>query len=156
MAVKRRYIEKEEELLRELKSTHPSNSWDTIAELYNAKVGDESRWRTGLGLQLKFKKIQAREKRLARKAGSKSGRWIVLPADEQISKNRTTPMPLSSAEALPREQRISQIRTPMMPIPLVVPSDSTEYEVSLLQVSGRRLRSCNGSNSSTSGISEPC
>lgn len=134
MTVKKRYFGKEEKLLYQLKSTHAGESWDTIAELYNAKIEDKSRQRTGSALQMKFKKIRARQRRLAKKAHG----------DTELGKAR------------PLEDRMIQSwYTPSHHL-IAVQEEAVEYNISLLQVSIRRWDISNRSDGSNSGISELC
>ncbi|KAH7053463.1 hypothetical protein B0J12DRAFT_739555 [Macrophomina phaseolina] len=133
MARKKRYFENEEQLLRELKSAHPGESWDIIAKLYNAKVGDKSRLRTGLALQMKFKKMQAREKRPAKKALGERGRQEVLPVEGRMHQSWTAPSPLPRAGFLPSEQRMAESWVATSSLSLAVPREGVEYDISFLQ-----------------------
>ncbi|KAH7033940.1 hypothetical protein B0J12DRAFT_703754 [Macrophomina phaseolina] len=140
MVGKKRYLEKEEQLLRELKSEHPGKSWETIAELYNARVGDKSRLRTGLALQMKFKKIQAREKRPAKKALGERGKREVLSVEGRMHQSWTALSPLPRAGFLPSEQGVTT-HWATTSLSLSEQREGVEYEISLLQVSGTRVGS---------------
>ncbi|KAH7009186.1 hypothetical protein B0J12DRAFT_747562 [Macrophomina phaseolina] len=132
MVSKNRYIEKEEQLLRDLKSENPGKSWEAIAELYNARIGDKSRMRTGLALQMKFKKMQAREKRPAMKALDERGKQEVLSVEERMHQSWTAPSPLPGA-GFPLNEQCVTANWATTSLSLSEPREDVEYEISLLQ-----------------------
>ncbi|EKG09592.1 SANT domain DNA binding protein [Macrophomina phaseolina MS6] len=140
MVSKKRYVEKEEQLLRDLKSEYPGKSWEAIAELYNARIGDKSRLRTGLALQMKYKKMQAREKRPAKKALGERGKQEVLSVEERMHQSRTAASPLPGAE-FPLNEQCVTTNWATTSLSLSEPREDVEYEISLLQVSEARVGS---------------
>lgn len=131
MAGKKRWAKQEEELLRELKSAHPGETWDTIAELYNSRIGNKSRLRTEVALSMKFKKMQFLKKQSAKKSLRKNTRDAVPQNEKHQLQSWTTPSPFL----------------------FETPIGSVEYEISLLQVSAKCLNLDRNSDRSISGIS---
>lgn len=131
MAGKKRWAKQEEELLRELKSAHPGETWDTIAELYNSRISNKSRLRTEVALSIKFKKMQFLKKQSAKKSLRKNTRDAVPQNEKHQLQSWTTPSPFL----------------------FETPIGSVEYEISLLQVSAKCLNLDRNSDRSISGIS---